>query len=75
MKSDWQKLLIDKESLELYTIVGFLAYIDGEWRWDKTGYANEILIDTSLADNRNFERRSYVVMLREEQKKLHSLLD
>jgi hypothetical protein len=67
------RLDIDLEMLDKYIYAGHLNYINGEWRWDKNGFANEIFFYEVEARPRN--EGSILYWLQEQGDELHSLTD
>jgi len=43
MKKGRAYLEVDPDLLNAYIYSGQLKYINGEWRWDKNGFANDIV--------------------------------
>ena len=67
------QLDIDLEMLNKYIYSGQLNYINGEWRWNKNGFANKIVFYEVEARPRN---EGFVVHWLDEQgDELHSLTD
>ncbi len=67
------QLDIDLEMLDKYIYAGHLNYINGEWRWDKNGFANKIVFYEAEARPRN--EASIFYWLQEQGDELHSLTD
>jgi hypothetical protein len=67
------RLDIDLEMLDKYIYAGHLNYINGEWRWDKNGFANEIFFYEVKDRPRN--EGSIIHWLEEQGDEIHSLTD
>jgi hypothetical protein len=67
------QLDIDLEMLDKYIYSGQLNYINGEWRWDKKGYANKIVFYEVKDRPRN--EGSIIYWLNEQGNEIHSLTE
>jgi len=68
------QLILDLKLLNGYIYAGQLKYINGEWRWDKNGFANDIVFiePTSRGWSAGVSLRQY---LEDQGNTLHSLTE
>ena len=71
---DRQELHADADLVRTYVYCGQLNFINGEWRWHKFGFANDIVIteEKSLGYSSGVSLREY---LEDQGNTLHSLRD
>ena len=71
---DRRELQIDIDLVRVYVYCGQLNFINGEWRWDKDGFANDIVITEN--QNRGYsEGLSLKQYLEDQGNTIHSLRD
>jgi hypothetical protein len=68
------QLDIDLEMLDKYIYAGHLNYINGEWRWNKNGFANKIVF-YEVEARPEFMTGSIIHWLDEQGDELHSLTE